>query len=78
MVQYKIDNAKKYLFSFRDIETTLRLMAEATMRTVVGDCTIDEVMTGGREIENEAKRALIALNELRHGGCYPTAQTSGH
>ena len=30
IVQYKIGDAKKYLFHFRDIDMTLRLMAEAS------------------------------------------------
>lgn len=64
IVQYKIANAEKYLFNFRDIDTTLRLMAEATMRSVVGDYTLDELITGGREeVEREARKLLEELNE---------------
>lgn len=64
IVQYKIASPEKYLFNFRDIEATLRLMAEATMRTVVGDHSIDELLTGGREnVEREGKKLLIELNK---------------
>ncbi|MEL6760278.1 MAG: FtsH protease activity modulator HflK, partial [Myxococcota bacterium] len=64
IVQYRIANPEKYLFRFRDIEATLRLMAEATMRAVIGDHSIDEVLTGGRtSIESLAKERLQELSE---------------
>ena len=64
IVQYKIASPEKFLFHFRDIEATLRLMAEATMRTVVGDHSIDELLTGGREnVERHAKQLLMELNK---------------
>lgn len=63
IIQYKISSPEKFIFHFRDMETTLRLMAEATMRTVVGDFTVDELITGGREdIEDDALLRLQALN----------------
>jgi len=63
IVQYKIQSPEKYLFRFRDISTTLRLMSEAAMRSVVGDHSIDELITLGREeIERKAKDLLIDLN----------------
>lgn len=63
VVQYRIDDPEKYLFHFREIEGTLALMAEATMRTIVGDHSLDELITGGREaIALEAKNALMELN----------------
>ena len=53
VVQYHIDNPKEYLFSTSDPEETLRAASEAIMRQVVGDRTIDEVITFGRQdIEN--------------------------
>jgi modulator of FtsH protease HflK len=63
IVQYRIANPEKYLFGFRDIDATLRLMTESSMRAVVGDYTVDELITGGREeIETQAKARLEALN----------------
>ncbi|MEM6732039.1 MAG: SPFH domain-containing protein, partial [Myxococcota bacterium] len=35
IVQYRIGNPEKYLFQFRDIDATLRLMTEAAMRAVI-------------------------------------------
>ncbi len=63
IVQYKVVSPEKFLFNFRDVNDTLRLMSEAAMRAVVGDHSIDELITGGREdIENDAKELLIELN----------------
>ncbi len=53
VVQYRIDDPKEYLFSTSDPERTLRAASEAMMRQVIGDRTIDEVITFGRQdIEN--------------------------
>lgn len=49
VVQYRISNAYLYLFRVRNAEKTLRDMAESTMRTVVGDRTVNEVITVGRQ-----------------------------
>lgn len=69
IIQYKIADAAKYLFNFRNIDTTLRLMAEATMRAVVGDYTVDELITGGREeIEQKGRERLRALNAFYDTG----------
>ena len=64
IIQYVIKTPEKYLFQFRNIETTLRLMAEATMRSVTGDYSFDEVITDGREeVERKAKELLVDLNK---------------
>jgi len=53
VVQYRVDDPKLYLFATSDPEETLRAASEAVMREVVGDRTIDEVITFGRQgIEN--------------------------
>ncbi|MEE8410188.1 MAG: FtsH protease activity modulator HflK [Myxococcota bacterium] len=63
IIQYRIESPEKYLFQFRNIRSTLRLMAEATMRSVVGDHSVDEVLTEGRaQVEQEARAKLIELN----------------
>jgi len=59
IVQYKISDPYKYLFKLRDVEDTFRLMAEASMRTVVGDHSVTELLTVGREaIAAKAKELL--------------------
>ena len=62
VVQYRIAEAEKYLFRVREVEETFRDMSEASMRAVVGDRTVNEVITVGRqEIEDEVKVVLQAL-----------------
>jgi modulator of FtsH protease HflK len=54
VIQYRITDPTQYLFAVQDPEDTLRAASEAVMRQVIGDRTIDEVITYGREdIENE-------------------------
>jgi len=65
VVQYKITDPKKYLFDVREPTATFRDMSEAVMRQVVGDHSVDEVITIGREtIALEAKQQLQDLCNL--------------
>jgi membrane protease subunit HflK len=62
VVQYEISDPEQFLFSLREPAPTLRDLAESVMREVVGDRTVDEVLTIGRQgIENEAITELTAL-----------------
>jgi len=64
IVQYKIQDPVKYLFRVRDIETTFRNISEAAMRRAVGDRSINEVLTTGREeIAESALKTIKALCE---------------
>ena len=64
IVQYRINDPKRYLFDVREPEETLRATSEALMREVVGDRTVDEVITIGRqEIEIEARNLLQKVAE---------------
>ncbi|MFQ5767175.1 MAG: FtsH protease activity modulator HflK, partial [Acidobacteriota bacterium] len=47
-VQYRIVDPKAYLFKVRDVRETFRYMSQAVMREMVGDRTINEVLTVGR------------------------------
>jgi modulator of FtsH protease HflK len=49
VVQYRIVNSYNYLFRVRDAEDALHDMAEAAMRKIVGDRTVNEVLTVGRQ-----------------------------
>jgi len=65
IVQYKIKNPYNYLFKIRDAEATFRYMNEAVVRKVVGDNSVDEVITVGRaRIAMEAKEVLQELADL--------------
>jgi membrane protease subunit HflK len=62
IIQYRIDRPDRYLFNVRQADATLRDASESVMREVVGDRTVDEVITIGRqEIESEALLKLQAL-----------------
>ena len=62
VVQYRILEPSKFLFEVREPSETLRYVSESVMREVVGDRTVDEVITIGRqEIETEA---LVKMQEL--------------
>ena len=63
VVQYRIADPFKFLFEVREPTDTLRYVSESVMREVVGDRTVDEVITVGRqeiEIEALAKMQLLA------------------
>jgi modulator of FtsH protease HflK len=63
VVQYRIDDAKQYLFAVRSPAETLRAASESVMREVIGDRTVDEVLTIGRqEIEAQTLVQLKALS----------------
>lgn len=49
VVQYRVDDVYRFLFRVRNVDETLRDLSEAVMRQVVGDRTVDEVLTVGRE-----------------------------
>jgi membrane protease subunit HflK len=58
IVQYRVKNPFDYLFKVRDARRLLRDMSEATMRLVVGDRSINEVISKRDEIAVEAKNLL--------------------
>lgn len=58
IVQYRISDPYKYLFKVRDVRSTLRDLAEAAMRMVVGDRSINEVISKREEIADQAKGLL--------------------
>jgi membrane protease subunit HflK len=69
IVQYRIADPYKYLFKVRNLTDTFRDMNEAVMRTVVGDRTITEVLTVGREeIESTVQVQLQELCDLYDTG----------
>ena len=62
IVQYRVSDPYEYLFKVRNLEETFHDMNEAVMREVVGDRTVTEVLTLGRqEIEVEAESRLQDL-----------------
>jgi membrane protease subunit HflK len=69
IVQYNISDPRDYLFQLRNPGSTLRDLTESVMCEVIGDRTVDEVLTIGRnEIEMQAlKRLKTILTNLNMG-----------
>lgn len=62
IVQYKIQDPYQYAFRVRNVERTFRDMSEAAMRQVIGDHSVTEVLTVGREaIQVKAREALQGM-----------------
>ena len=62
IVQYKIKDAKDYLFNVREKEDTIRNVSEAVMRAIIGDSSVDEALTVRRiEINEEAQEEMQQL-----------------
>jgi modulator of FtsH protease HflK len=69
VVQYRIEDPSQYLFDVRNPGETLRDLSEAAMREVVGDRTVDELITIGRQdIEVEALARMQELSKRYHLG----------
>ena len=58
IVQFRIQDPYLYLFKVHDVRRLLRDLAEATMRLVVGDRSINEVISKREEIADQAKLLL--------------------
>ena len=62
VVQYRVDDPFSYLFKVRNADETLRDISEAAMRQIVGDRTVNEVLTVGRA--DVASQAEVIIQEL--------------
>ncbi|HOP47482.1 MAG TPA: FtsH protease activity modulator HflK [Desulfobacteraceae bacterium] len=58
IVQYRIKDPYKYLFKVNNVTSTLRDLAESSMRLIVGDSSINEVISKREEIAIQAKNFL--------------------
>ncbi|VAX02487.1 HflK protein, partial [hydrothermal vent metagenome] len=58
-VQWRIADAKKFLFNIREPEALIRVISESAMRDVVGRTAADEVRTKGRFATQEQVKELI-------------------
>ena len=69
IVQYRVTDPYKYLFRVRNVTDTFRSMNEAVMRQVVGDRTVTEVLTIGRQASADAAGQLLQdlANEYEMG-----------
>jgi membrane protease subunit HflK len=68
IVQYRINDPYNYLFKVRDVRRLLIDMSEAAMRLVVGDRSINEVISKREEIAIEARNVLqVELDNAESG-----------
>jgi membrane protease subunit HflK len=69
VVQYRITDPEVFLFEVRDPGITLRDLSESVMREIIGDRTVDEIITIGRqEIEDTSLSRLRDLAARYHLG----------
>jgi len=69
IVQYRINDPYRYLFKIRNATQTLRDLNEAMMREVIGDRTVNEVLTVGRqEVATMVETKLQALCDAYETG----------
>ena len=69
VVQYRITDPEVFLFEVRDPGITLRDLSESVMREIIGDRTVDEIITIGRqEIEETSLNRLRELAARYHLG----------
>jgi len=71
IVQYKIKDARSYLFNIREPRQTIRDASQAVMRQLIGNGSVDEAITIGRiEYEVSAKEALQELLDQYETGIH--------
>lgn len=69
IVQFQINDPVRFLFRVRDQQDTIRDLSEAVMRRVVGDYSVDEVLTTKRaEIDVEAQQELQRILDSYDAG----------
>jgi len=80
VVQYRISDPVKFLFDVREPRGTLRDVSESVMREVVGDRTVDEVITIGRQEDRNGSvdQDASALNQIRNGDQHRSGAIEEH
>ncbi len=74
IVQYKINNARDYLFNCNDVEGTMMDASESALRQVVGDHSIDMALTFGKtQIQDMTKVKLQTIMDGYQCGVDVTA-----
>lgn len=69
VVLWRINNAKDFLYSLRDPDDTIKLVASSAMREVIGQTKIQSALTEGRTKVQSDTRALMQkiLDEYKSG-----------
>jgi membrane protease subunit HflK len=73
-VQYRVQDAGKYLFNVRNPDTILRQMMESAVRETVGRSNMDFVLTEGRSaIANSTEQLLQSMLDAHDAGLLVTS-----
>ena len=70
IVQFRVKDPYQFLFKVRNVRATLRDLAESTMRLVVGDRSINEVISKREEIADQARSLLQKELDEAETGIY--------
>ena len=71
VVQYKINNAKDYLFNVKNVENTIIDVSEAAMQLMIGDRSFIEVLQAERvAIADEAKIYMQEILDKYNTGIF--------
>lgn len=69
IVQYRVRDASQFLFNVLDVPGVLKSATEVTLRSVVGNTPIDDVLTERRaEVQDETKASLQSLMDDYRSG----------
>jgi membrane protease subunit HflK len=69
LVQWRIKNAADYLFNMKDPEGTVKIAAESAIREVIGQTTLDDVLTSKRqEVDDKTKELLQGILDRYSSG----------
>jgi membrane protease subunit HflK len=69
IIQYRVRDSSKYLFRLQAPEQSLHAAAEVALRSMVGNTTIDEVLTVGRlKVQEETHEFLQRLMDTYESG----------
>ena len=68
-IQYRIDNARNYLYNLVNANNSIQQATASALRQVMGNTTLDEVLTSGRAVVREAVlQQLKKILKLYHAG----------
>ena len=68
-IVWKVKDAKDYLFSMRDPDTTVRVASQSVLREIVGQSEMQPIITGDRgKVEDETKEELQKLMDEFNSG----------
>lgn len=71
VVQWRIKNARDFLFNIRDPETTIKLAAESSIREIVGQTPLEEVLATKRtEVETRTRDVLQRIMDDYKAGVF--------